>query len=86
MLLGYLRLSPTIDAPNAHGHVVSGTWSGVELAARAHYDFSSRAFAGLHLDSGIVTLPVTGLVDGERRLVDAGGAWVSAELALGVLF
>ena len=83
---GYLRLSPTVSQLSATGHVVSGAWGGPLLTARGELDFSERAFARLSVDSGIVVLPVTGQVDGERRLVDAGGAWISSGLQLGVLF
>ena len=86
VVVGYLRWSATVDDANATGHVVSGGWGGVELSARARYDFSRRVFVAAHLDSGVVTWPVAGLVDGQRRLVDAGGAWTSGGLAVGVLF
>ncbi len=86
VVLGYLRLSATVDDANATGHVVSGAWGGLQLAARAQYDFSRRAFCAAHLDSGIVTWPVAGLVDGQRRLVDAGGPWISGGLAVGARF
>jgi hypothetical protein len=84
--VGYLRLSPTVTAAHAAGHLVTGVWSGPELVARVHYELSERWFALAGIDSGIVTLPVAGLVDGQQRLVDSGGAWVSASLALGALF
>jgi len=84
--VGYLRLSPTVTAANAAGHVVTGVWSGPELVLRARYDFSERWFAQVGVDSGIVTLPVAGLVDGQQRLIDGGGAWISASLGLGARF
>ncbi|MEO6600959.1 MAG: hypothetical protein ABIQ16_13855 [Polyangiaceae bacterium] len=84
--LGYLRLSPTVSQLGASGHVLGGAWGGPQLLARAEYDFSARCFARLSVDSGLVVLPVTGRVDGDRRLVDAGGAWVSSSLGLGVMF
>jgi hypothetical protein len=84
--LGYLGLSPTVSQAAATGHVVSGAWGGPELVARAEYDFSRRWFARLSVDSGIVTWPVAGLVNGQRRLLDAGGGWISSSVALGALF
>ncbi len=86
LAVGYLRWSPTVSAANGMGHVVSGAWGGPELVARAHWDFAEHWFALASLDSGIVTWPVSGLVDDGRRLLDGGGAWASGALALGALF
>jgi len=83
---GYLRLSPTVREPGATGHTVSGVWAGPELVLRARCDFGARWFALGGVDSGIVTAPVTGLVNGQQRLVDTGGGWLSAVLGGGVAF
>jgi hypothetical protein len=83
---GYLRLSPTVREPGATGHRVSGAWGGPELVLRARYDLGARWFAVGSVDSGIVTAPVTGLVNGQQRLVDTGGGWISLVLGGGVAF
>jgi hypothetical protein len=84
--LGYVRLSPAVTLENATGHVVSGAWSGPELAARAQYGFGSRWFALGGLDAGLVTWPVAGLQNDERRLIHGDGAWLSLELGVGASF
>ena len=84
--LGFLRLAPTVRVADASGHAVSGAWAGPELVARADYDFSAHWFAHGGLDAGWVTLPVSGLVDGDRSLIDGGGAWLSTELGIGARF
>jgi hypothetical protein len=84
--LGYMRLSPQVRVTTATGHSVSGVWSGPELVACTRYALDARWFALGGVDSGVVTAPVTGLVNGEQRLVDTGGAWVSALLGAGVVF
>ena len=86
LCLGYLRLSPSVSVANATGHAVSGIWGGPELVGRAQYDFSSRWFAQASVDSGVVTWPVSGLLNNDRRLVDSGGVWIASGLALGALF
>lgn len=84
--LGYLRLSPTVSVANATGHSVSGVWGGPALVARAGYDVSPDWSLAATLDAGVVTWPVAGLVNGERRLIDSGGGWVSGALTLGTIF
>lgn len=84
--VGYLRLSPSVRQENAVGHDLSGVWAGPELVGRVRYDVGAHWFALLSADGGIVTAPVRGLVNGEQRLIDTGGAWISAGLGLGFTF
>jgi len=86
MRVGYLRLSPQVQVANATGHAVSGVWGGPEMQARARFVLSARGFVFGGVDSGFITTPVIGLVDGERRLVDTSGVWLSATLGAGLLF
>jgi hypothetical protein len=83
--IGYLRLSPQVQVANATGHTVSGVWAGPELVARARYELGARWFVLGSIDSGIATTSVTGLVDGDQRVLDSGGAWVSTMLGAGLL-
>jgi len=83
--LGYLRLSPQVQVPGATGHTVSGFWAGPELALRVRYALGARWFAIGSVDAGFASASVTGLVDGEQRVLDTGGAWVSSMLGAGLL-
>jgi hypothetical protein len=83
--LGYLRLSPQVRVANATGHPVSGVWAGPELVARVRYDLNARWFALGNVDAGFASTSVAGLVNGEQRAIDTGGAWVSAMLGTGLL-
>ena len=83
--VGYLRLSPQTQVAATTGHTVSGPWAGLELVARARYDFDARWFLLGGVDSGMATTSVTGLVNGEQPLLDTGGAWLSATLGAGTL-
>ena len=84
--VGYLRLSPQVQVANATGHSVGGVWGGPELQARAWFGLGARGFVFGGVESGFITTPVIGLVNGERRLVDTGGVWLSATLGAGLLF
>jgi len=83
--IGYLRLSPDVQVANATGHAVSGLWAGPELVARVRYDLGARWFALGSVDAGFASTSVTGLVNGEQRAIDTGGAWGSAMLGTGLL-
>jgi len=83
--IGYLRLSPQVQVANATGHTVSGIWAGPALVARVRYDSSARWFALGSVDAGFASTSVAGLVNGEQRAIDTGGAWVSAMLGAGLL-
>ncbi|HKO53926.1 MAG TPA: hypothetical protein VJV79_39735 [Polyangiaceae bacterium] len=83
--IGYLRLMPQVQVANATGHTVSGVWAGPELVARARYDSSTRWFVLGGVDSGIASTSVTGLLDGDQRMIDSGGAWISTMLGAGLL-
>jgi hypothetical protein len=83
--LGYLRLSPQVQVPGATGHAVSGMWAGPELMARVRYGLGSRWFALGSVDAGFASASVAGLVNGEQRAIDTGGAWLSSMLAAGLL-
>jgi len=86
MCAGYLHLSPRVLVASATGHTVSGVWAGPELLARARYELGTSGFIVGGVDLGIVTSPVTGLVNDEQRLVDTGGTWLSALVGAGLLF
>lgn len=83
--VGYLRLSPQVHASGVTGHAVSGVWAGPALVARARFDLGKRWFALGSVDAGFASTSVAGLVNGEERAVDTGGAWVSAMLGAGLL-
>jgi len=78
-------LSPQVQVPGATGHTVSGFWAGPELALRVRYALGARWFAIGSVDAGFASASVTGLVDGEQRVLDTGGAWVSSMLGAGLL-
>ena len=86
LCVGYLRLSPQVLVASATGHTVSGVWAGPELLARARYEWGASGFIVGGVDFGLVTSPVTGLVNNEQRLVDTGGAWMSVLVGAGLLF
>jgi hypothetical protein len=83
--IGYLRLSPQVQVANATGHTVSGLWAGPELVGRVRYDLGKRWFALGSVDTGFASTSVAGLVNGEQRAIDSGGAWLSAMLGVGLL-
>jgi hypothetical protein len=83
--LGYLRLSPEVQVANATGHEVSGIWAGPELVARARYDLGALWFVLGSVDAGFASTSVSGVVNGEQRVIDTGGAWVTSMLGAGML-
>jgi hypothetical protein len=85
LCVGYLHLSPQVQVENATGHTVSGIWAGPELVTRVRYDLSARWYALGSVDAGFASTSVTGLVNGEQRAIDTGGAWAALMLGAGVL-
>jgi|SRR6185369_4156896 len=83
--VGYLRLSPQAKVPDATEHAVSGIWAGPELVARARFDLGARWFALGSVGAGFASTSVAGLVNGEQRAIDSGGAWLISTLGAGLL-
>ena len=83
--VGYVRLSPQATVPGATEHAVGGIWAGPELVARLRYDLGARGFAVGSAGAGFASTSVAGLVNGEQRAIDTGGAWVSSILGIGLL-
>lgn len=83
--VGYLRLSPQANVPGATEHAVGGIWAGPELVARVRYDLGARWFAVGNVGAGFASTSVAGLVNGEQRALDTGGAWLLSMLGAGLL-
>jgi hypothetical protein len=84
---GWVRLSGEPDAgASLEGGDVAGAWGGVEARARAAYAFSPSAspLLAIELGTGLVTLPVRGLIDGAGRAYAVEGLWVSASAQVGI--
>lgn len=82
--VGYLRLSPQAKVSGATEHAVSGIWAGPEFLARVRYDLGARWFALGSVGAGFASTSVTGLVNGEQRAIDTGGAWLISTLGAGL--
>jgi len=48
------------------------------------YDLSARWFALGSVGAGFASTSVTGLVNGEQRAIDTGGAWLISTLGAGL--
>jgi hypothetical protein len=83
--IGYLRLSPQPKVSDATGHAVSGIWAGPEFVARVRYDLGVRWFALGSFGAGFASTSVAGLVNGEQRAIDSGGAWLISTLGTGLV-
>ncbi|HEX2670379.1 MAG TPA: hypothetical protein VHM25_05890 [Polyangiaceae bacterium] len=83
--VGYLHLSPNAKVAGATEHAVSGVWAGPELMARVRYDLGGGWFALGSLGAGFASTSVTGLVNGEQRAIDTGGAWLTSMLGAGLV-
>jgi hypothetical protein len=83
--VGYLRLSPQAKVPGATEHAVSGTWAGPEFVVRVRYDLGARWFALGSVGTGFASTSVAGLVNGEQRAIDTGGAWLISTLGAGLV-
>jgi hypothetical protein len=80
--LGVARLVGTpVDAEQARGGSIAGTWGGPSLHAGAGIAWSPIAF-GLGLEAGYVLRAVSGGVD-DGHAVAVDGAWVAATMGVG---
>jgi hypothetical protein len=80
---GAARLEGQPGAPGVHGAVAWSGWLGPLAAASLTVAPARRLALELALEGGYVAVPFGGLVSGARA-VAIDGAWVGAQLGLGI--
>jgi len=84
--LAALQLSPTVTSAGATGHELHGWWWGPLLTVRSSAALGSTVCADLDVTGGLISKGLDGVASDGRRLVDAGGAWLSVGIGASARF
>jgi hypothetical protein len=80
---GWLTLAADAEAPN-EGRSLTAPWVGAALPLRLGAEFGGFVAPFLGVEAGLVIVPVRGNVDDGTALAEQRGAWIAAQLGVGV--